>query len=120
MKSPKRSTPAADSPVRFRLLNVFVSENAPLFTGNPLAVVEDARGLTAEAMQSIAAQFNLSETAFILPADDGRVAARYFTQRFELPFAGHPTLGTAHVVRSLGLGADRLTLHLPLDCFATD
>lgn len=114
MKSSAQSTPATDRPVRFRLLNVFVSEDAPHFTGNPLAVVEDARGLTQEAMQSIAAQFNFSETAFILPADDGRVAARYFTPRYELPFAGHPTLGTAHIVRSLGLGGDRLTLDLPV------
>lgn len=105
-------TPAR--PIRYRILNVFALEDTPHFTGNPLAVVEDSRGLTPVAMQSLAAQFNLSETAFILPTTDGRVAARYFTPRYELAFAGHPTLGTAHVARSLGLGGDRLTLDLPV------
>lgn len=110
--APRGSAP--DRPIRYRILNVFSCEEKPHFTGNPLTVVEDARGLTPEAMQAIAAQFNLSETAFILPTTHGRVAARYFTPRYELPFAGHPTLGTAHAVRSLGLGGDRLTLDLPV------
>ena len=68
--------------------------------GNPLAVFADARGLTTEQMQAIAKEMNLSETTFIVPADEAEEAAegvrvRIFTTREELPFAGHPTLGTA-------------------------
>ena len=61
-----------------------------------------------ELMQALALQFNLSETTFILPPD-GRAAARVriFTPNYEMAFAGHPTLGTAHVCRALGKGGDR-------------
>ena len=52
-------------------------------------------------MQALALQFNLSETTFVLPADDATARVRIFTPTFEMPFAGHPTLGTAHVVRTL-------------------
>ncbi len=73
-------------------------------TGNSLAVFLDGRGLTAEQMQAIAREMNLSETAFILPGDPFRekeegVRVRIFTVQEELPFAGHPTLGTAFVLR---------------------
>ena len=69
-------------------------------SGNPLAVFTDARGLTDKQMQALAREMNLSETTFILPrepeveATDGR-RVRIFSTREELPFAGHPTLGTA-------------------------
>ena len=85
----------------FQLVDVFGS--GP-FTGNPLAVVADADGLSTEAMQAMTRWFNLSETAFLLkptdPAADYRV--RIFTLTRELPFAGHPTLGSCHAWLSLG------------------
>lgn len=91
--------------VAFRLVNVF-AEDASL-TGNPLAVFEDARGLDTETMQALALQFNLSETTFLLPSSRASVQVRIFTPTFEMPFAGHPTLGSAHVARAtLGLGND--------------
>ena len=63
-------------------------------------------------MQALALQFNLSETTFILPSERASARVRIFTPDFEMPFAGHPTLGTAHVCRALGLGGDRLTLEM--------
>jgi trans-2,3-dihydro-3-hydroxyanthranilate isomerase len=74
------------------------------FCGNPLAVLPDARELDSARMQAIAREFNYSETTFVLPADDPRHAARVriFTPGGELPFAGHPTLGTAFVLATLG------------------
>src|SRR6202049_2076841 len=74
------------------------------FGGNPLAVVLDGHGLATEQMQSIAAEFNLAETTFVLPPRDPRHAAevRIFTPRAELPFAGHPNIGTAFVLARLG------------------
>jgi len=74
------------------------------FCGNPLAVLPDARGLTDAQMQSIAREFNYSETTFVLPPDDPRHAARVriFTPGGELPFAGHPTIGTAFVLATTG------------------
>jgi trans-2,3-dihydro-3-hydroxyanthranilate isomerase len=74
------------------------------FCGNPLAVLPDARGLTDAQMQTIAREFNYSETTFVLPPDDPRHAARLriFTPGGELPFAGHPTIGTAFVLASIG------------------
>jgi len=70
------------------------------FGGNPLAVVLDAEGLTAPRMQSIAAEFNYAETTFVLPPrDPGHTAwVRIFTPRSEIPFAGHPNVGTAIVL----------------------
>jgi trans-2,3-dihydro-3-hydroxyanthranilate isomerase len=70
------------------------------FGGNPLAVVLDARGLSAEQMQAIAAEFNYAETTFVLPPQDAAHAAhvRIFTPRAEMPFAGHPNVGTAFVL----------------------
>jgi trans-2,3-dihydro-3-hydroxyanthranilate isomerase len=77
----------------YRLLDVFTER--PL-AGNPLAVVLDASDLTTADMQAIAAEFNLSETVFVLPAGAGvRAGLRIFTPSRELPFAGHPTVGAA-------------------------
>ena len=73
------------------------------FGGNPLAVLPDARGLTTEQMQSIAAEFNLAETTFVLPPKNAAHTAevRIFTPRAEMPFAGHPNIGTAFVLATL-------------------
>ena len=70
------------------------------FGGNPLAVFPDARGLTSEQMQALAMEFNLSETTFVLPPDNPQHHAkvRIFTPRAELPFAGHPNVGTGYVL----------------------
>ena len=95
--------------LRFRLVNVF-AENSP-WSGNALAVIEDARDLCDEEMRAIALQFNLSETAFVLPATTGTARVRIFTPSFELPFAGHPTLGTAYVVSKLR-SAEAVTLDM--------
>lgn len=88
----------------FRIVNVFTVD-ADRFSGNPLCVFEDARGLSDAQMQALARQMNLSETTFVLPSDRASARVRIFTPGFEMPFAGHPTLGTAHVVRSLRGGA---------------
>ena len=96
----------------YRIVNVFTQGRAPL-SGNPLCVFERAQALDTQRMQALALQFNLSETSFILPSERASAAVRIFTPRYEMPFAGHPTLGTAHVCRGLGLGGDRLTLELP-------
>ncbi|WP_028968831.1 PhzF family phenazine biosynthesis protein [Sphingomonas sp. URHD0057] len=78
----------------FMILDVFTAKP---FGGNQLAVLTDARGLTSEAMQTIAREFNFPESTFVLPADDPAHACRVriFTPAVELPFAGHPTVGTA-------------------------
>lgn len=70
------------------------------FGGNPLAVFPDARGLTDAQMQAIAAEFNLSETTFVLPPENPQHHARVriFTPKIELPFAGHPNVGTGYVL----------------------
>ena len=85
---------------RFRTLDVFTDR--PL-AGNPLAVVLDAEGLDTAAMQAIAREFNLSETVFVLPPDDPkhRARIRIFTPGIEMPFAGHPTVGTAVLLATL-------------------
>ncbi len=87
----------------FHTLDVFTDR--PL-SGNPLAVVHDARGLDTGAMQRIAREFNLSETVFVMPpADPANTAAiRIFTPGSELPFAGHPTVGTAVILAKLRAG----------------
>ena len=73
------------------------------FTGNPLAVVLDADDLTTGQLQAIAREFNLSETAFPLPATEGSTyRLRIFTPQTELPFAGHPSVGAAWVLHRLG------------------
>jgi trans-2,3-dihydro-3-hydroxyanthranilate isomerase len=74
------------------------------FSGNPLLVVPDARGLTTEDMQAIAREINYSESTFVLPPKDPRHAywQRTFVPNMEIPYAGHPTVGTALVMASLG------------------
>src|ERR1700735_5142667 len=96
----------------YRIVNVFTQGDTQ-FTGNPLCVFEDGTSLDTAQMQALALQFNFSETTFILPSQRASAAVRIFTPRYELPFAGHPTLGTAHVCRALGLAADTLTLEMP-------
>jgi len=97
--------------LRFRILNVFTAGGARL-SGNPLCVVEDGSELDPAVMQTLARQFNLSETTFILPSKRAAALVRIFTPTYEMPFAGHPTLGTAHVCRALGLGGNQLGLEM--------
>jgi PhzF family phenazine biosynthesis protein len=81
----------------FHIVNVFTVDGARL-SGNPLCVLPDARGLSDADMQAIARQMNLSETTFVLPPStpEADYRVRIFTPVLELPFAGHPTLGTCH------------------------
>src|SRR5215813_3964080 len=74
------------------------------FGGNPLAVFPDASGLSDSDMQSLAAEFNLSETTFVLPAQDPSNTARVriFNRTSEMPFAGHPNVGTGYVLAQQG------------------
>jgi trans-2,3-dihydro-3-hydroxyanthranilate isomerase len=85
----------------YHIVNVFADPLAKTsrLTGNPLCVFENARGMSDATMQALALQFNLSETVFVLPSDKATARIRIFTTAFEMPFAGHPTLGSAHVVR---------------------
>ncbi|MXR50278.1 PhzF family phenazine biosynthesis isomerase [Halovenus sp. WSH3] len=89
---------------QFSIVDVFAQER---YTGNQLAVVTDAAGLDAEEMQAIAAEMDYSETTFVTgEPTDGAWPVRIFTPTDEVPFAGHPTLGTAAVIRdSLADGA---------------
>ena len=84
------------------------------FGGNPLAVFTDARGLTDAQMQSLAAEMNLSETTFILPPTDPAHTARVriFNRTSEMPFAGHPSVGTGYVLAQRG-SAGVITLEVP-------
>lgn len=86
---------------RFYTADVFSDR---LFGGNPLAVFPEAAGLTPQQMQKIATEFNLSETAFVFPptTPEGTRRLRIFTPAQELPFAGHPTIGTACVLAAIG------------------
>ncbi len=100
---------------RFSFVQLDVFSSQP-FEGNPLAVFPDGRGLTDEQMQAIAREMNLSETTFILPRDpaaerESGVRVRIFTVQEELPFAGHPTLGTAFQLRGSS-GAREVVLDL--------
>jgi trans-2,3-dihydro-3-hydroxyanthranilate isomerase len=97
--------------LKYRILNVFTSGGARL-SGNPLCVFEDGSQLDPAAMQALARQMNLSESTFILPSKRAAALVRIFTPAYEMPFAGHPTLGTAHVCRALGLGGDQLGLEM--------
>ena len=72
------------------------------FAGNPLAVVHGAHDLSTGQLQSLAREFNLSETTFPSPRDDGAYDVRIFTPALEIPFAGHPTVGTAWLLRRRG------------------
>jgi len=99
------------STLKFRIVNVFAE--SPL-AGNPLCVFEDGSGIDAATMQALALQFNLSETTFLLPVEEPGATrrVRIFTPTFEMPFAGHPTLGSAHVVRALTGCGDQVALQM--------
>lgn len=88
--------------LKFKQVDVFT--RVPFF-GNPVAVVLEGEGLNAEQMQHIAAWTNLSETTFVLPPSSAAAdyLLRIFTPRAELPFAGHPTIGSAHAVLEAGI-----------------
>src|SRR6266850_8409661 len=92
--------------LRFKQVDVFTTR--PFF-GNPVAVILDAAGLDTETMQRIARWTNLSETTFVVPttAADADYHVRIFTPHDELPFAGHPTVGTAHAVLDAGIARAR-------------
>jgi PhzF family phenazine biosynthesis protein len=85
---------------RFKQVDVFTDKP---FLGNPVAVILDAEGLDTADMQRIAGWTNLSETTFVLPSKVADYRLRIFTPRQELPFAGHPTIGSAHAVIEAGL-----------------
>jgi len=93
--------------IRFVTVDVFTDRK---FGGNQLAVVPEAAALTSEQMQSIAAEFNFAETTFVLPPQDASHTAevRIFTPRSELPFAGHPNIGTAYVLATDSEGHPRV------------
>lgn len=104
---------------RLPFVQVDVFTSVPL-EGNQLAVFTDGRGLTADQMQSLAREMNLSETTFILPRDaatekERGVQVRIFTVNEELPFAGHPTLGTAMVLRGGAADGDKGADEIALD-----
>ena len=97
-------------PVTYHLLDVFTDKP---FTGNPLAVFPNGEGLKPEQMQRIARELNLSETVFVLPAEAGGTRrVRIFTPLAELSFAGHPTIGTAYLLVTLGVTGDAGTIVL--------
>jgi trans-2,3-dihydro-3-hydroxyanthranilate isomerase len=85
---------------RYILVDVFTNR---LFGGNPLAVLPDARGLSSRRMQQIAREFNFSESTFVLPPEAGHTRrVRIFTPTQEIPFAGHPNVGTAFALAATG------------------
>lgn len=99
--------------IRFATVDVFTDRP---FAGNPLAVVLDAQGLTSSQMQAIAREFNYIESTFVLPPEDPAHSARVriFTPTREIPFAGHPNIGTAFVLAqeasaTRGVSTERLT-----------
>ncbi len=89
-------------PVKYRFVIADVFTDRP-FTGNQLGVLPDAEGLSTQAMQAVAREFNFAETTFVLPPSSPQFAAkvRIFTPKIEMPFAGHPTIGTAAVLAHL-------------------
>ena len=89
---------------RFQQIDVFTSKP---FLGNPVAVVLDGQDLSSEDMQRIARWTNLSETTFLLPSKAGDYRVRIFTPRHELPFAGHPTIGSAYAAIRAGIARPR-------------
>ena len=90
------------------------------FAGNPVAVVLDAEGLSTQDMQAMARWTNLSETTFVLPPSHAEASyrVRIFTPRQELPFAGHPSIGTAHAVLEAGLATPNAQGGLVQECAA--
>jgi PhzF family phenazine biosynthesis protein len=99
--------------LRFKQVDVFTREP---FLGNPVAVVIGAEGLDTATMQRIAGWTNLSETTFLLPSRIADYKLRIFTPRMELPFAGHPTIGSAHA--ALESGFINKTKELKQECGA--
>ena len=93
----------------FETVDVFTEHR---FAGNPLAVFHDADGLSATQMQSLAAEFNLSETTFVLPPENAAHSARVriFHRTAEMPFAGHPMVGTGYVLARKGLDREGVLL----------
>jgi trans-2,3-dihydro-3-hydroxyanthranilate isomerase len=96
------------TPMKLHFVTVDVF-TATQFAGNPLGVVLNAKGLTGGQMQAIAAEFNLAETTFVLPPKDPAHTAevRIFTPRYEMPFAGHPNVGTAFALARAGTSYGR-------------
>lgn len=92
------------APYEYHTVDVFTSQR---FGGNPLAVFPDARGLDPAMMQALATEMNYSETTFVLPPDDPSHTARVriFNCTAEMPFAGHPNVGTAYLLAKLGLAS---------------
>ena len=102
--------------MQYQFYQVDVFTGTPL-GGNPLAVFVDADGLDRERMQKIAREMNLSETTFVVPPSERETdfEIRIFTPAKELPFAGHPVIGTAHVLREIGkVSCDQKLIHLKL------
>jgi trans-2,3-dihydro-3-hydroxyanthranilate isomerase len=99
---------------RYAVLDVFTDT---VLAGNPLAIVMDSEGLDTARMQAIAREFNLSETVFVSPPQkaEHEAAMRIFTSAYELPFAGHPTVGTAVylALQSAPKSAKRFILEAP-------
>jgi PhzF family phenazine biosynthesis protein len=93
----------------YRIVNVFAEER---LAGNALAVFEDARGMDEATMQALALQFNLSETTYLLPSEKATARVRIFTPTNEMPFAGHPTLGSAYVARAINQCGNVLSLEM--------
>jgi len=86
---------------KYYICDVFTTKR---FGGNPLAVLPDAEGLTVVQMQQIAREFNFSESTFVFPPEKGNTRkVRIFTPSTEVPFAGHPNIGTAFVFASAGI-----------------
>jgi len=96
----------------FETVDVFTDRR---FGGNPLAVFPDAQGLTAEEMQSLSAELNLSETVFVLPPADPANTARMriFNRTAEMPFAGHPSIGTAYILARHGNAETEMRFEVP-------
>lgn len=97
-------------PYPFKLVNVFAEQH---FGGNPLAVFPEADGLSNEEMQQIAKQFNLSETVFAFRSSTAVADLRIFTPDYELPLAGHPTLGCAYVLQQQRQLPEQFVLNTP-------
>ncbi len=99
--------------MRFYIVDVFAESK---LAGNQLAVFRDCAGLSTEEMQAIAREMHFSETTFITSEEphDGGYDVRVFTPAYELPFAGHPTLGTAYIIQSqvIGKPAENVTLNM--------
>jgi trans-2,3-dihydro-3-hydroxyanthranilate isomerase len=122
------SQQTSPDPLEYEIVDVFAGQ---AFAGNPLAIVYGAEGLDTDQMQALAREFNLSETTFPMPLTDDDVKAgadyrvRIFTPATELPFAGHPTLGTAWALarrgaigagqRNQACGAGVIGLQVPAD-----